>query len=138
MFVDTSYVTQGGKTYVRYLLRDSFRENGKVKHRTLANLSHCSEAEIGAIKLALKHKGDLANLGSIKEIVTKQGMRVGAVLCLKGMAERVGLTTALGNGRQGRLALWQVMARLIDQGSRLSVPMHRDWRRAMRYVISWG
>lgn len=120
MFVDTSSLTQGGRTYVRHLLRDSYRENGKVKHRTLANLSRCSEAEIAAIKLALKHKGDLTNLGSVKEVVTKQGMRVGAVLCLKAMAERVGLTRALGHEREGRLTLWQVMARLIDQGSRLS------------------
>jgi transposase len=120
MYVDTAYSTQRGKSYVRYLLRESFRENGKVKHRTLANLSHCTNEEIAALKLALKHKGNLANLGSIAEIKAKQGMRIGAVLCLKAMAEHVGLVKALGYHRQGRLALWQVLARLIDQGSRLS------------------
>ncbi len=120
MYVDTAYSTQWGKTYPRHLLRESFRENGKVRHRTFANLSHCSEEEVSALKLALKHKGNLANLGSIEEVKTKQGMRIGAVFCLKVMAERIGLTRALGNGRQGRLALWQVLARLIDQGSRLS------------------
>jgi hypothetical protein len=31
-------VCQGGKTYARYLLRESYREDGKVKHRTIANL----------------------------------------------------------------------------------------------------
>jgi len=120
MYVDTAYSTLRGRTYPRHLLRESFRENGKVKHRTLANLSHCTGEEIAALKLALKHKGNLANLGSIKEIVTKQGMRVGAVWCLKAIAERVGLVRALGHHREGRLALWQVLARLIDQGSRLS------------------
>ena len=116
MHIDTSYAGN----YVRHFLRDSYRENGKVKHHNLANLSHCSEAEIAAMKLALKHKADLSALGSIAEIQVKQGMRIGAVFCLKQMAERVGLTKALGQGRQGRLALWQVLARLIDQGSRLS------------------
>ncbi len=120
MYVDSSYSTQNGKSYVRHLLRESFRKCGKVQHRTWANLSHCSEEEIAALKLALKHKGNLANLGSIEEIKTKQGMRIGAVFCLKTLANRVGLTRGLGNGQQGRLALWQVLARLIDQGSRLS------------------
>ena len=32
------------------------REGGKVKHRTLANLSHCSDEEIEAIRIALKMK----------------------------------------------------------------------------------
>ncbi len=120
MYIDTAYSTRHGRGYRRHLLRESFRENGKVRHRTFANLSHCSEEEVSALKLALKHKGNLANLGSIEEIKTKQGMRIGAVFCLKTLANRVGLTRGLGNGQQGRLALWQVLARLIDQGSRLS------------------
>ena len=120
MFVDTAFSTQRGKSYPRHLLRESFREGGKVKHRTLTNLSHCTEDEIAAMKLALKHKGNLTQLVSIEEIGTRQGRRVGAVWCLNMVAERIGLTKALGNHQQGRLALWQVMARLIDQGSRLS------------------
>ncbi len=36
------------------------------------------------------------------------------------MARQLGVADALGRTRQGRLALWQVVARLIDQGSRLS------------------
>ena len=120
MYVDTAYSTQRGKTYPRHLLRESFRENGKVKHRTLANLSHCTDEEIAALKLALKHKGNLAKLGSIAEIKAKQGVRIGAVFCLSTIAERVGLGKALGRDREGRLGLWQVLSRLIDQGSRLS------------------
>ena len=120
MYVDTSHSTQRGKTYRRHLLRESFRENGKVKHRTLANLSHCTEDEIAAIKLALKHKGNLAELGTIEDIDAKQGMRIGAVFTLNVLAERIGLPKVLGHHRDGRLALWQVLARFIDQGSRLS------------------
>ena len=120
MYVDTSYSNQRGRTYCRHLLRESYREDGKVKHRTLANLSHCTEEEIVAIKLALKHKSNLAELGTIEDVKTKQGMRIGAVFTLNALAERIGLPKILGHHREGRLALWQVLARFIDQGSRLS------------------
>ena len=60
--------SKSGK-YVRYLLRSSFRVDGKVKHRTVANISHCSPEEIDAIKLALQHKGDLTPLVSLREDV---------------------------------------------------------------------
>lgn len=120
MHIDTCYTKRGDKTYCRHLLRQSYREDGKVKHRTLANLSDCSPEEINALKLALKHKRDLSVLGTIDDLTLKQGLRIGAVFCLRAIAQRVGLTQALGSHQAGRLALWQVLARLIDQGSRLS------------------
>jgi transposase len=36
------------------------------------------------------------------------------------VARRLGIEQALGTTREGKLALWQVIARVIDQGSRLS------------------
>lgn len=121
MYVDASTVRRGNKTYTRYLLRESFREAGKVKHRTIANLSQCSACEIEAIRLALTHKHSLADLGSVQEAVQlRQGASVGAVALLYGLAQQIGLTQALGPGREASLALWQVIARVIDQGSRLS------------------
>src|SRR3990167_8319121 len=36
------------------------------------------------------------------------------------VAKELGIEEALGKGFEGKLALWQVMARVIDQGSRLS------------------
>jgi transposase len=119
MYIDTGYSKQRGKIYSRHLLRESFRENGKVKHRTLVNLSHCTDEEVAALKLALKHKGNLTQVTSIEEIGAKEGMRVGAVLGVKAIADRLGLPGALGHHREGQLALWQVMARFIGQGSRL-------------------
>jgi transposase len=41
-------------------------------------------------------------------------------MLLEQAGRRLGLVAALGSGRQGKLALWQVLARVIDQGSRLS------------------
>ena len=119
MHIDTSYSVQNGKTYVRHLMRDSYRENGKVKHRTIANLSHCTDQEIEALKLALKYKGNLTAVGNIDEIEMKEGMRIGAAFTLKTIADRIGLSQVLGTTEAGHLALWQVMATLIGQGSRL-------------------
>jgi hypothetical protein len=121
MYVDTAKTVLRGKTYYRHLLRDSYRENGKVKHHTIANLSRCSEEEIEAIKLALKHKGQLSEIGSFENIDIKQGIRIGAVCFLRLIAERINLIKALGNSQQARLALWQIFACLIDRGSGLSV-----------------
>jgi hypothetical protein len=121
MYVDTSHITRGGKTYTRHLLRESYRAHGKVLHRTIANVSHCSEAEIEAIRLALRHKGELEHLGTLQDAVTlKQGLSFGAVWTVYHVARRLGLAQALGTTRDGKLALWQVIARVIDQGSRLA------------------
>ena len=121
MYVDTSRITRGGKTYTRHLLRESYRAHGKVLHRTIANVSHCSEAEIAALRLALRHKEDLEHLGTIQDAITlRQGLSFGAVWTVYHVARRLGIEQALGTTRAGKLALWQVIARVIDQGSRLS------------------
>ena len=109
------------KIYKSILLRESYREDGKVKKRTIANLSHCSPGEIRAIELALEHKDNLGALGSLKNDVTlEQGLSVGAVWTLYQVAKELGIEKVLGNQFQGKLAIWQVIARVIDQGSRLS------------------
>ena len=124
MYLDSSNITVKGKVYSRCLLRESFRENGKVKHRTIANLSKCSSEEIAAIKLAFEHKHNLDALNRPEPLkqkyATGQGASVGAVAVLYGLAKELGIAAALGNHRQGKLALWQVIARVISQGSRLS------------------
>ncbi len=123
MFIDSSVTRLNGKSYTRHLLRETYREEGKVKHRTLANLTHCKPEEVEAIRLALKHKGDLGRiLASAVEggPELKQGPSVGAVWLLSQLARELGVVAALGSDRQGKLALWQVIARALDQGSRLS------------------
>lgn len=122
MYLDRSHTTVNGKTYHRVLLRQSFRQHGKVKHRTIANLSACSQDELQAIELAFQHKHDLDALrpSAPGPLHLRQGLSFGAVWTLQQLAERLGLTQALGADRQGKLALWQVLARAIQPGSRLS------------------
>jgi hypothetical protein len=84
MYIDESTVkTNTGKTYTRYLIRHSYRENGKIRKKTIANISHCSPEEIEAIKLALKNKKDLSCIKSLDSIKLKQGASFGAVYVLR-------------------------------------------------------
>jgi len=119
--VNKSKSKTGRKIYNSILLRTSYRENGKVKKKTIANLSDCTPGEINAIRLALKHKDDLSVLCSLKDsLEVQEGLSVGACWTVYQVAKRLGIEKALGTTKEGKLALWQVIARVLDQGSRLS------------------
>ena len=45
-----------GQVYETWLLRRSYRESGKVRNETIANLKGCSKEEIRLIDMALKSK----------------------------------------------------------------------------------
>ena len=109
-----------GKIYESIYLRESYREGKRVHKRNIANLTHCDPQEIAAIELALRFKGELAALGSLDQIQLSQGPSVGAVGTVYETARRLGIPQALGPDFEGQLALWQVLARVLEQGSRLS------------------
>jgi hypothetical protein len=46
MHVEEGITRIGGREYGRVLIRDSYRDGNKVKHRTIANISKCSPTEI--------------------------------------------------------------------------------------------
>ncbi len=115
-----SWPSSNGKVYESIYLRESYRDGPHVRKRNIANLTHCDPKEIAAIELALRCKGNLAVLGSLDQIRLGQGPSVGAVWAVFEVARRLGLPKALGPGFAGQLALWQVVARVLDQGSRLS------------------
>jgi len=117
---ETVRLAPNGTTYRCVLLRQSYREGSKVKNRTIANLSHCTPQEVEAIRLALQYKDDLTVLGALQEAPLHEGRSVGAVWVIYDMARRLGIEAALGKEGAGKLALGQVIARVIDQGSRLS------------------
>jgi len=96
------------------LLRQAFRQNGKVKNRTLANLSHWPPARIQALRRALRGDFDHA------EIAPQLGLIFGLLYVLKHLADTLGLTAALGKTMLGKLALFLVLARVAHRGSRLS------------------
>ena len=122
MYIETVSTRRGEKIYKCILLRESFREGGKVKHRTIANLTGRPDDEINALRFALEHKGRLPDGHSILEgskLDYQQGLSVGAIIVISKVAERLGITESLGCSENAKLALWQVIARIVQQGSRL-------------------
>src|SRR5712692_5148214 len=97
------------------LLRESFRENGKVKNRTLANLSHWNPARIEALRRALRGDFDHAAPSEVA-----LGPIFGLLFVLKQIAEALGISGALGHTRMAKLGLFLILARVAHQGSRLS------------------
>src|SRR5487761_2640564 len=115
-----SWPSPNGKIYTSIYLRQSYRDGPRVRKRNIANLTHCDRQEIAAIELALRFKGDLTVLGSLDPVQLSQGLSVGAVWTVYEVARRLGMVQALGADFSGQLALWQVVARVLEQGSRLS------------------
>jgi hypothetical protein len=124
MYYDDCTYQRGSKTYRRELLRESRRVNGKVVKKTVANITDWPESIKGVVIGALgsgRAGGTLGDLmkGAVGAKV-RQGKSVGAVATVLAAAKELGIEAALGDDRQGKLALFQVVARVIDQGSRLS------------------
>lgn len=130
--VRSKFKAKSGKVYETVLLRESYREGKKVKKRTVANLTNCSKQEIAAIEFAFRYKGNLTDLEySQNKPTIKEGLSVGGVWVIYEIAQRLGIVDALGHNRQGQLALWQIIARVLEQGSRLSAV-----RLAQTYAIA--
>lgn len=137
MFIDSSTTIKNGKPYVRHTLRTSYWDKvaRKVRHVNIANLTKYPEAEINAIKLALKHKDNLGLLTSCETISIQQGKSFGAVHVLNEIANRLGIVKALNskikNAKHAKLALWQIMSRCIYQGSKL-----RTYRMSKHHALN--
>ena len=98
------------------LLRESFRAGGKVRTRTLANLTSWAPERIEALRRALKGEFD----GLSGDLPPTCGPIVAVLFVLKQRADRLGLTRVLGTERRAKLALLLVLVRVAAQGSRLS------------------
>ena len=97
------------------LLRESFRQDGKVKNRTLANLSSWPAARIDALRRLLRGELDTVSCSD-----PSSGPVFGVLHALQQIAGDLGITSALGHKRLGKLALFLVLSRVAHQGSRLS------------------
>jgi len=97
------------------LLRESFRQDDKVKTRTLANLTSWPKARVEALRRLLR--GELDQLTLSTPVL---GPVFGLLFALKQITGQLGITAALGRTLLGKLALFLVLARVAHQGSRLS------------------
>ena len=98
------------------LLRESFREGGQVRTRTLANLTAWAPERIEALRRALQGEFD----GLSGDLTPTCGPIFAVLFVLQQLADRLGLTRVLGQERLATLALFLVLVRVAAQGSRLS------------------
>ena len=96
------------------LLRESYREGGKVRTRTIANLSRWAPERIAAMERLVKGEFD----GWSGEMTS--GEIFGVLFALKQLADQVGITRVLGTAPEGKLNLFLILARIAHGGSRLS------------------
>lgn len=107
------------------LLRESYRDGGKIKKRTLANLSKLPPEQIALLRAVLRGE-PLVPAGGGLEIV--RALPHGHVLAALGMARRIGLERLLPRGpeRRRRLALALIVARLLDPAAKLATARALD------------
>src|SRR5580693_6114461 len=116
----TGYVDKQGrrKDYSSAYLRRTYRDGGKVKNETVANLSALPDHVIDLIDAGLKGQ----QLVPAAEAVTITGsLPHGHVAAVHAMARKLGLPALLGPASRHRdLALALVISRVAHPGSKLS------------------
>ena len=109
----------GGKEYVSVLLRQSYREDGKVKHRTLASLTALPPGVIDVIERSLRGETLVPTGTAFRIVRSLPHGHVGAVL---GLLRTLGLESLLDRApsRSRDLAVALIVARLIAPASKLA------------------
>jgi hypothetical protein len=105
-------------TYESVLLRRTYREGGKVKHETLANLKALPDEAITALEATLKGH-HLVAAGS--EFHITRSLPHGHVAAVAAMAHQLGMPALLGPVCRPRdLALALIISRVVHPRSKLS------------------
>jgi transposase len=102
------------------LLRESYRENGKVRKRTLCNLSDWPTAHIEGLRGVLK--GGTVIAPDRDAFTVTRSLPHGHAALVLGTARKIGLDSMIGPaGERCRdLVLAMIAARIIDPGSKLA------------------
>ena len=116
---------KNGKAYQSYLVRHSYREGQKVKHRTLANITHLPRHVIDLVRRALKGETFLAPDDAFEILRATPHGHVAAVL---GMVYQLGVDRLLGarSTPARQLALAMIAQRILAPGSKLSLARALD------------
>jgi Transposase DDE domain len=118
MHVVTTRRQHGDKVYETHLLRRSYREDGKVKNQTLANLSHLPPQSLLAVKATLRGQ---VLIGADEAVEVARSLPHGHVAAVVAQGKALGLPGLLGPaGRQRDLALALIVARVCEPASKLA------------------
>ncbi len=109
----------GGKAYVSVLLRQSYREDGRVKHRTLASLTALPPSVIELIERSLRGE---RLVPADEALSIRRSLPHGHVAAVLGMTRALGLPGILDRrpSRARDLATALIAARLIAPASKLA------------------
>ena len=101
------------------LLRESYRQDGKVKSRTLANLTHWPPAQLEALRRVLRGEILVAPDDAFEIVRSLPHGHVAAVL---GTLRRLGLDQLIApkKSRSRELVLAMLVARILDPRSKLA------------------
>jgi transposase len=132
MFIQKITKKVGDKVYVSYLLMENYREGNKVKHRIISNISRWPEKLIFQFEDLLKGK----TITSLEDLNYTQGKSCGGIIVVKEIAKRLGIIKALGNDKDGQLALLQITGRIFTQGSRLHLAESWSKNHAVSEVLN--
>ena len=113
------------------LLRESYRENGKVKTRTLANLSHLPADKIEALRQALAGSLPAAATSPLPNaFLVSRSLPHGHVAAVQGSLRHLHLDSILdpARSRQRDLVIAMIVARIIEPASKLATArgLHAD------------
>jgi hypothetical protein len=119
MHVVTNRIRRGDREYVSHLLRRSYREGGKVRKETLANLSHLPEEVIELIRGALRGRRYLDAEGAF---AIERSLPAGHVQAALAMARRLELARLLERtpSRERDLCLAMICQQALRPGSKLA------------------
>ena len=108
------------------LLRRSWSENGRVRHKTIANLSHLDRAVTDGFRAVLRGGTVLSAPGDAFRI--RRSLPHGHAAAALGTMRRLGLERILGRkkSRMRGLAMAAVAARIIDPASKLATARALD------------
>ena len=120
MHVVTNTIRRGDRVYTAHLLRRSYREGGKVKKQTLANLSHLPDELIELIRGALRGQRFVA---AEEALQVERSLPAGPVEAALAMARRLELARLLDRqpSRERALSLAMIVQRLLGPGSKLAM-----------------
>ena len=112
------------------LLRQSYRENGKVKTRTLANLSHLPPDQIQALSLALAGKLPTSASPLPDSFRISRSLPHGHAAAVLGCLRHLQLDSVLDStpSHQRDLVVAMIVARILDPASKLATArgLHPD------------
>jgi hypothetical protein len=107
-----------GRTYERHLLRRSYRDGGKVRKETLANLSHLPPEAIAAVRAVLAGKTLIDADGAVE---VERSLPHGHAAAVHAMARKLGFPALLGPPCPERdLAYALIISRVLRPASKLS------------------